>query len=82
MEREPVATDPSARVCTYFEPLGEGAIRLVWHADQPESLLAELRGPKIRSRLNTDEVRQFWTAVKSKIADIGPLPIEAADPYP
>jgi hypothetical protein len=82
LERNPVATDPRKRVYA-FEQEAEGrVVRLIWDADDPDLLEAELRVPVYGGRVPRDQVASFWTAVKALIAPIGPLPVEAADPRP
>jgi hypothetical protein len=82
LERNPVATDPKKRVYAYELELDWGIVRLIWDADDPELLEAELRAPLYGSRLPSERVREFWGAVKELIAPIGPLPVEGADPKP
>jgi hypothetical protein len=84
LERNPVATDPRRKVFAYEEEREEGAwvLRLIWDQDDPELLEAELRAPLASRRPGADEVRRFWAAVKEKVAELGPLPVESADPRP
>jgi hypothetical protein len=78
----PVSTDPRKRVFAYEEDRGEWVLRIVWDADDPGILEAEYRAPVYGSRLPREQVPMFWAAVKEKIAPIGPLTVEAADPRP
>ncbi len=78
----PVPTDPRKRVFAYEEDRGDWALRLVWDADDPEILEAEYRAPLYSARLPRSEVPKFWSAVKSLIAPLGPLPVLSADPRP
>jgi hypothetical protein len=80
--RNPVATDPRKRVFAYEEENEDWVLRLIWDADDPTVLAAEYRAPSYDRRPPKDAVLRFWQAVKQKIAPIGPLPIEAADPLP
>ncbi len=82
LERNPVPTDPRKQVYAYEEERGDWVLRLVWDADDPAVLEAECRAPIYGRRLPPEEVGRFWLAVKEKIAPIGPLPIEGADPRP
>ena len=83
LERSPVTTDPRKRVYAHEVPGPGGAVlRLIWDADDPEVLEAELRAPYYDRRLPKEEVPKFWAAVKVLIAPLGPLPVEAADPRP
>lgn len=80
LQPEAVATDPTVRLFSHAETLGEGVVRLVWQASQPETLLAEYRAPRLIGRLPPEEVREFWNAVKRRTAELGPLPVLGADP--
>jgi hypothetical protein len=82
LEKNPVATDPRKRVYAFETDVEAGVVRLIWDADDPEVLEAELRAPVYGSRVPKEQVREFWNAVKSLVAPIGPLPIQAADPKP
>ncbi len=82
LERNPVPTDPRKQVYAYEEERDSWVLRLVWDADDPGVLEAECRAPFYGKRLPSEEVRRFWLAVKEKIAPIGPLPVEGADPRP
>jgi hypothetical protein len=80
--RNPVPTDPRKRVYSYEEERDDWVLRLVWDADDPEILEAEYRAPVYDRRLPRSQVPAFWKAVKEKIAPLGPLPVDAADPRP
>lgn len=81
LERSPVTTDPRKRVYAYEAPgPGDAIVRLIWDADDPTVLEAELRAPYYDRRLPKEEVPKFWASVKALIAPLGPLPVEAADP--
>jgi hypothetical protein len=82
LEKNPVATDPRKRVYAFEQELETGIVRLIWDADDPELLEAELRAPVYGGRVAGERVREFWSAVKALIAPLGPLPVEAADPRP
>ena len=82
LERNPVATDPRKRVYAFEQDSGENVVRLIWDADDPELLEAELRAPIYGGRLPKDQIAPFWAIVKQLIAPIGPLPVESADPRP
>jgi hypothetical protein len=82
LEKNPVATDPRKRVYAFEEDWGENVVRLIWDADDPGFLEAELRAPIYGARLPKEEVAPFWAAVKKLIAPLGSLPIDAADPKP
>ncbi|MHB8351435.1 MAG: hypothetical protein ACYDFT_01885 [Thermoplasmata archaeon] len=82
LEPEPVATDPTMRVYAHIEELDGGLIRLAWHANDPDHLVAEYREPRTIARLPPDRVRRFWEALRPMVAELGPLPVEAADPRP
>jgi hypothetical protein len=82
MEPEPVATDPSVRLFSFSEPVGGGWLRLAWSASNPDLLNAEYREPEHRPRLPPGTVEQFWAAVKGRVAELGPLRIDGADPFP
>ena len=83
LERNPVPTDPRKRVCAYEEEQPAGwVLRLVWDADDPDLLEAEYRAPIYARRLPRAEVPGFWNAVKRKVVELGPLPVESADPWP
>jgi hypothetical protein len=83
MVRNPVATDPRKRVFALEEERGEAAVvRLVWDADDPEVLEAELRTPGFGRRPSSAEIRSFWDWIRTTVRPIGPLPVEAADPRP
>jgi hypothetical protein len=80
--RRPIVTDPRRAIYTFEEPFEEGAVRLVWNPEEPEGLVAEFRLPELGPRLSSDRVRRFWAAVKARVGELGPLPVEAADPRP
>ncbi|MCI4325966.1 MAG: hypothetical protein L3K00_08880 [Thermoplasmata archaeon] len=82
LEKNPVATDPRKRVYAFEQEVEWGIVRLIWDADDPELLEAELRAPVYGARVPKEQVREFWNAVKALIAPIGPLPVEGADPRP
>jgi hypothetical protein len=77
---EAVATDPTVRLYSHLERFGPGAIRLAWQASEPRALVAEYREPQLVARLPAATVRNFWSVVKERLAELGPLPVEAADP--
>jgi hypothetical protein len=81
LEPEPVSTDPRKRIYAMERPWGEGVVRLKWDSDAPELLEAEYR---IRERrlLAPEEVRSFWAEVKRLVGELGPLPVNGADPRP
>ncbi len=79
----PVATDPRKKVFAFEEEQpGDWVLRLIWDAEDPGVLSAEYRAPIYDRRLDRSEVPRFWAAVKAKIASLGPLPVESADPRP
>ncbi|MCI4348592.1 MAG: hypothetical protein L3J97_08260 [Thermoplasmata archaeon] len=78
----PVTTDPRKRIFALEEPAVGGIVRLVWDADDPTFLEAELRLPDYGGRPNSEQVRLFWAAVKARAGPLGPLAIEGADPVP
>jgi hypothetical protein len=83
LERNPVTTDPRKRVFAFEEEREESwVLRIVWDADEPGVLEAEYRAPVYDRRLSKAEVPKFWAAVKEKVAPLGALPIESADPRP
>jgi hypothetical protein len=82
LEKNPVATDPRKRVYAFEKEVEDGLVRIIWDADDPELLEAELRAPMYGSRLPKENVTKFWAAVKVLIAPLGPLPIDGADPRP
>jgi hypothetical protein len=82
MEPEGVATDPTVRLFTFHERSGEGIARYVWQANDPDRLLAEYRAPVYLARLPPAEVRAFWATVRARLAELGGLPVEGADPRP
>lgn len=82
LERNVVTTDPRKQIYAHEEELPFGVVRIVWDAEDPEVLEAELRAPLYDRRLPRDQVPAFWSAVKERIAPIGPLPVLAADPRP
>jgi hypothetical protein len=82
MERNPVLTDGRKRIFAFEEENEDWVLRLIWDADDPTVLEAECRAPFYDRRLPKERIPQFWRAVKEKIAPLGPLPIEAADPRP
>ncbi len=82
LEPEPVATDPTMRVFAHVTEFAPGLIRIAWRANDPGHLVAEYREPLTVARLPPERVRRFWEALRPLLAEIGPLPIEAADPRP
>jgi hypothetical protein len=84
MEPLPVTTDPRKRVFVHQELRDGGtwALRLVWDADDPETLEGEYRAPGYAARLARERVRAFWAAVKERAGQLGPLPVVGADPRP
>jgi hypothetical protein len=82
LKRNPVPTDPRKQVYAWEEDRQDWVLRLVWDADDPEVLEAEYRAPIYGRRLPREEVPQFWQAVKARIAALGPLLVDAADPRP
>ena len=83
LEKNPVATDPRKRVFAFEQEVEWGnVVRLIWDADDPELLEAELRAPLYGARLPKEDVAPFWAAVKKLIAPLGPLPVDSADPRP
>jgi len=83
LERNPVPTDPKKRVYAFEEEQPAGWIlRLVWDAEEPAVLEAEYRAPIYSRRLPRAEVPAFWQAVKAKVQELGPLPVDSADPRP
>ncbi len=84
LEKNPVSTDPRRKVYAFEEERDDGAwvLRIIWDQDDPELLEAELRAPLAARRTGPAEVRRFWTAVKERVAELGPLPVESADPSP
>jgi hypothetical protein len=82
LERNPVATDPRKRVFAFEKEVDGGIVRIIWDADDPELLEAELRAPLFGGRLPREKVPGFWAEVKTLIAPLGPLPVEGADPRP
>ena len=82
LEHNPVPTDPRRRVFAFEEDREDWVLRLVWDADDPEVLSAELRAPLYGRRPTAPQVTEFWKAVKEKVASLGPLPIDGADPRP
>jgi hypothetical protein len=82
LERNIVTTDPRKMIYAFEEETEFGVVRLVWDAEDPEVLEAELRAPIYNRRLPKGEVPRFWQAVKERIAPIGPLPVLGADPRP
>ena len=82
LEHNPVPTDPRRRVFAYEEDRGDWVLRLIWDADDPRVLSAEFRAPFYGRRPTREQVADFWKAVKEKVAPLGSLPIEAADPRP
>jgi len=79
---EPVVTDPRKRIFAHEAEAGGGVVRLVWDADDPQYLEAELRLPSYTGRLPADRVRAFWQEVKQRTSSLGPLAIDGADPSP
>ncbi len=78
----PVVTDPRRRVYAFEEDRGGWVVRLVWDADDPWVLEAELRAPDYGGRPSSAAIRAFWAAVKERTAPLGPLPVLGADPTP
>jgi hypothetical protein len=81
LEPEPVSTDPRKRIYAWEGPWSEGTLRLKWDADYADVLEAEYRVHE-RRPLRPEEVRAFWAEVKGKVAELGPLPVDDADPRP
>jgi len=82
LEPNPVPTDPRKRVYAFEQDQDVGVVRLVWDADDPEILEAECRAPLYGHRPSREDVARFWGAVKTLVAPLGPLVIDAADPRP
>ncbi len=82
LHREPVVTDPRRQVYAFEQNRGEWVLRLVWDAEDPGVLEAEYRSPSFGGRLPREKVPAFWQAVKELVQELGPLPVEAADPRP
>lgn len=82
LRRNPVATDPRRQVYSYEEDRGDWVLRLVWDMEDPDVLEAEYRAPMFGGRLEKEKVPAFWQAVKALVQELGPLPVDAADPRP
>ena len=83
LEVNPVPTDPRKRVYAFEEEQPGGwVLRLVWDADDPLVLEAEYRAPIYNRRLPRSQVPNFWSLVKERVKELGPLPIDSADPRP
>lgn len=82
LQRNPVATDPRRQVYAFEEDRGDWVLRLVWDMEDPDVLEAEYRSPMWGGRLPKERVPEFWQAVKARVKELGPLPVEAADPRP
>jgi hypothetical protein len=83
LQPNPVTTDPRKRVFAFEEEQPGGwVLRIVWDSDDPDLLEAEYRAPLYDRRLPRAEVPGFWKVVKAKVASLGPLPIDSADPLP
>ncbi|HZY70406.1 MAG TPA: hypothetical protein VFF67_05445 [Thermoplasmata archaeon] len=82
LEHAPVVTDPRRRIFAFEEELDDGVLRIVWDAENPEVLEAELRAPYFDRRLPRSKVPRFYRSVKERVGSLGPLPILAADPKP
>ena len=84
LTRNPVPTDPRKQVWAFEEagPGEESVLRVIWDADDPLVLEAELRAPLYGQRLPKEDVPKFWKAVKERVSVLGPLPVEGADPRP
>ncbi|MCI4331817.1 MAG: hypothetical protein L3K19_08265 [Thermoplasmata archaeon] len=80
--RNIVTTDPRKMIYAFEEEIEDGVMRLIWDAEDPEVLEAELRAPIYDRRLPRDKVPGFWREVKARIAPLGPLPVLGADPRP
>lgn len=80
--REPIVTDPRRAIYTFEELVEEGVLRLVWNPEEPQGLVAEFRLPELGPRLPAARIQRFWKAAKERLAELGPLPVEAADPRP
>ncbi|MCI4345906.1 MAG: hypothetical protein L3K07_04050 [Thermoplasmata archaeon] len=78
----PPGPDPRKRIFAFEEEEGEGVVRIVWDADDPERLNVELRLPGYGSRLPPERIRKFWTAVRARLAPLGTVRVEASDPPP
>lgn len=81
LQPEPVPTDPRKRIYVWEESWTGGLLRLRWDADALDLLEAEWRRED-RRRPAPEEVRAFWAEVKRLVAELGPLPVEGADPRP
>lgn len=81
LQPDPVMTDPRKRIYSFEEEWGSGLIRMKWDADMPEVLEAEYRMTE-RRRVPPQEVRSFWAEVKKHTSELGPLPVDGADPVP
>jgi hypothetical protein len=82
LEPEEVATDPSVRLFTFHERAGEGVVRYLWQGSDADRLLVEYREPRYVARMTPEDVRTFWKVVKARLEELGPLPVEGADPRP
>jgi len=78
----PITTDPRKRVYAYEEDHDDWVLRLVWDADDPDTLEAEYRAPIYGSRLPAGRVPLFWQTVKALTEPLGPLAVDGADPRP
>ena len=81
LKPEPVSTDARKRIFVFEEPWQGGVLRLKWDADDAERLEAEYRLSE-RRRPSSEEIRAFWARVKERVGELGPLPVEGADPLP
>jgi hypothetical protein len=78
----PISTDPRRRLFAWEGKYDQGAIRIVWEADNPSYITAEYRERVHAGRPAAETVRRFWSAVKVHVQPLGTLPVEAADPWP
>jgi hypothetical protein len=82
LEAIPPGPDPRKRLFAWEEPDGEGVIRMLWDSDEPERLNVELRLPDYTERLSSERLRAFYAHARSRLASLGQLQIESADPRP
>ncbi|MCI4334374.1 MAG: hypothetical protein L3K04_01880 [Thermoplasmata archaeon] len=82
LERLPAGPDPRKRLYAFEEPDGEGILRVLWDSDEPERLQVELRLPEYGTRIGPERLRAFWSHVRERLAPMGPLRVESADPRP
>jgi hypothetical protein len=80
---DPVPTDPTVRRYSFEESLPPGGrMLLMWNAANPELLVAEYRRPRLVARVDPAELRTFWDTVRARVAELGGVQVEAADPRP